>query len=151
MEDASRLVLLAEAFTNVRAQRTRTELRERVGAALRHPAHERAQLDCAESDEVFVVLKPGGRLERDKFDQHEPLLRQAIVAGCAATETYLADRAITRVRQLVNNGQGPTSRTRRVVMTYAQWLEVEAYERRRRIPREPKLRIALIPSEFKSS
>jgi len=48
-----------------------------------------------ESDEVFVVLKPGGHFTRTYFTERElrPLLRQAVVAISAAVETYVADKA----------------------------------------------------------
>lgn len=131
MEDADRLVSLAEAFTNVRTRRMRRELRDSIGAALDYSRRDRELLDCAESSDLFVVLKPGGRLTRANFDQHEPLLRQAIVAGCAATETFLADRAIEVVRRLVTTGQA-TARMQKVMLSYSQWCEIESYTRRKR-------------------
>lgn len=126
MADADRLVVLADSFTNARARRMRKELREKVGTALKFTASQRELLDCAESDDVFIVLKPGGRLARKNFDQHEPLLRQAIVAGCSATETYLADRAIAEIRELVGRGI-TTDRMKKISMSYEQWLAVDGY------------------------
>ena len=55
----------------------------------------RLELDCVESAEVFIVLKPGGSLHREHFAEPylRPLLRQSIVAVAAAVETYVADKA----------------------------------------------------------
>lgn len=131
LADAERLVLLAEAFTNARAHRMRKELRERIGAALKVPHRSWDSLDCVESADVFVVLKPLGRLTRTNFDQHEPLLRQAIVAACAAFETYLADKATWAVRRLVGNGT-TTKRLGEIPLTFEQWRNVEAYQYRKR-------------------
>ena len=95
MADADVLVGLAEALANTRARRMRRELRESVGTALGMRRRQLEQLDCVESDDVFVVLKPGGRFRRADFTSAElrPLLRQAVVAASAAVETYVADKA----------------------------------------------------------
>ena len=132
--DAERLVLLAEAFTNQRSRKMRTEKRRKVGEALGVPKRDRDHLDCIESDDAFVVLMPGGRLSRDHFTAHDPLLRQAIVAACAALESYLGDRAIKRVRDLINGGGGELpKRLREIRLTLEQWTEVEQFDRRKRI------------------
>lgn len=130
--DAERLVLLAQAFTNHRTRRMRTEKRRRVGEALGLPKREWDRLDCIESSDAFVVILPASRLERNHFAQHDPLLRQSVVAACAAMESYLGDRATKRVRELINGGSGLPARLLDVPMTMGQWSEVEGYSRRKR-------------------
>jgi len=77
----------------------RRELRESVGTALKLPQREWDKLDCVESGEVFVVLKGDGTIRREHFDEQElrPLLRQAIVAIAAAVESYVAEKACSRI------------------------------------------------------
>jgi len=133
MDDASHLVGLAEGLTNQRARRMRRELRARIGDALKLPQRYHDELDCVESPDLFVVLKPGGRLTRDNFACHDPLLRQAIVAGCAALETYLADQAISRARLLINRKEDLPPRLAKVAMSVGDWRELkERYQRERR-------------------
>ncbi|WP_151523699.1 hypothetical protein [Serinicoccus kebangsaanensis] len=137
MEDAHHLVRLAEGFTNQRAYRMRRELRERVGDAMRIPAKQRGELDCLESGDVLVVFKPGSGLSRAHFSDHKPLLRQALVAACAATETYLSDKAIERAGVLLRANMSATDRMRKVPLTVGDWLDIETdYQRRRRGLRE---------------
>ncbi len=133
MEDADQLVLLAEILTNRRVTRMRSEKRASVGRALRIPLKSHDDLDWIESDDVFVILKPGARLHRGAFDQREPLLRQSIVAGCAALETYIADQAVARVRKVINAAGPLPPALARVGMDVGQWHDVEtAYPTRRR-------------------
>jgi len=137
MEDARHLVRLAEGFTNQRAYRMRREFRERVGEAMKVPVRHREELDCLESGDVLVVFKPGSGLSRVHFSDHKPLLRQALVAACAATETYLADKMIERAGVLLRANMTATERMRKVLLTVGDWLDIESgYERRRRGLRE---------------
>jgi hypothetical protein len=137
MADAHYLVRLAEVLTNQRVRRMRREFRERVGTAMRLPRRSWDRLDCLESKDLLVVLKPGGELTRAHFADHKPLLRQALVAACAATETYLADKAIAKAGVLLRAGQQPTERMLKVPLTVDTWLRIETrYERRRRGLRE---------------
>ena len=57
--DAEVLLSYADAFGNKRARRMRRELRLRVGAALRLPRRDQDDLDCIESDDLFVIFRPG--------------------------------------------------------------------------------------------
>jgi hypothetical protein len=84
-----------------RAKRMRRELRDKFGEAMRINSGERDKLDCLESDDLFVIFKPNSRLGRADFTDARPLLRQALVAACAAFETYLADKAMTKVTPLL--------------------------------------------------
>ncbi len=59
LADARQLLKLADAFTNERVRRMRAELRGRLGDALRIPAKRRGQLDCLESNDVFLLFLPG--------------------------------------------------------------------------------------------
>ena len=137
MADAHHLVRLAEGLTNERSRRMRRELRDRVGSALRVVERDQGELDCLESDDVFMVFLPGSWLHREDFLDHRPLLRQALVAGCAATETYLADKVMTRVGDLLTSDDAATDRMKKLPMSVGEWLYIERrYERRRRGLRE---------------
>lgn len=130
--DAHHLVALAEGLTNERARRMRKELRDRVGAALKISAKDRERLDCLQSRDVFLTFLPESRLARTDFLDQRPLLRQALVAACAATETYLADKVMERVGPLLRSPAAATKRMRDLPLTLGCWLEVERrYERRR--------------------
>jgi len=129
--DADHLVALVEGFTNQRKRRMRKELRDRVGDALKVRVADRQHLDCIESDDVFVVFKPAGRLCRDDFIDGRPLRRQALVAACAAFETYLADKAMSRVGPLLKSEATLTQRLRELPLTLADWMKIDQYERKR--------------------
>lgn len=97
ISDAERLLAFAEALTNGRKYGMRRELRAAVGGALKIPKGQWGDLDCVESDDVFVLLKPGGRVVRTHFTEFElrPLLRQAVVAISTAVESYISEKAQT--------------------------------------------------------
>lgn len=122
MRDAEYLVTLAEAMTNVRSRSMRRELQDKIGSALRVPKAHHANLDCLQSRHVFITFLPGSELSRASVDRL-PLLRQALVAGCAATETYLADKVMskTAVRLKPNNA---TKNLKAVPMSVEAWLDV---------------------------
>lgn len=75
--DAERLVHLAHVLTNNRKRGMRRELRGTFGAAMGLSRKHRDQLDCVESSELFVIIKPGATGQRDLFTEGElrPLLR----------------------------------------------------------------------------
>jgi hypothetical protein len=110
----------------------RRELRERVGDALRIPARDRGHIDCLESDDVFLVFKPRSTLTRDDFLDHDPLLRQALVAGCAAFETYVADWVMHRVGAQLVSGE-LTPRAAEIPLTLGTWMEIhDRYTQKKR-------------------
>lgn len=123
--DAQHLLKLVEAFTNERSRQMRAELRNRVGEALRIPAKSRSDLNCLESQEVFLVFLPGSSVSPKDFLDARPLLRQAIVAACAAFETYLGDKAMASVGALVHSSATLTPRLRRVPLTLVDFIEIE--------------------------
>ncbi|HUJ80656.1 MAG TPA: hypothetical protein VLW83_02170 [Candidatus Acidoferrales bacterium] len=98
IQDAQMLVELASLLSNRRTRRMRRELRERIGDALSIPQRRRVDLECLENEKVFVTFMPGHADWRDRLDDVglRPLLRQALVAGCAAVETFCADRIMER-------------------------------------------------------
>ncbi len=155
MADAHHLVKLADGLTNRRRNRMRSELRQKVGTALRVRVADRHKLDCLHSQDLFVTFLPESRLVRSDFEDQRPLLRQAIVAGCAATETYLADKVMSRVGPLLASHDAATLRLLKIPMTVNEWLYIEdTYSRRRRGLRErvvaPHVRIqaSTAPSKF---
>lgn len=137
MADAHHLVRMAEALTNQRARGARRELRERLGSAMGLPKKRWDELDVLESPDVLLVFKPASRLSRDQLLDHKPLLRQALVAGCAATETYLVDKAVSRLAALTASEATAPRRLKDLPMTVGDWLYVEQhYKYRRRGLRE---------------
>jgi hypothetical protein len=129
--DAERLLGLTRALLNARTYRMRRERRESVGQLLRLPQREWDDLDCVESDDVFVVLKPGGAVRRDHFTEPElrPLLRQALVAVAAAVESYVAEKACSFVGTALDD---LPDRLRQVSVSLGEVIEIEErYERRR--------------------
>lgn len=111
----------------------RRELREKVGPALGVPTKDWDALDCIESRDVMVVFMPGSALGRDDFADHKPLMRQALVAACAATETYLADKVMEAVRKTTSSREAASARLRKMPMSVGEWLYIEQqYKYRRR-------------------
>lgn len=130
MADAHALVRLAEALVTNRTYRMRKEMRTKIGNALRIPQKRQDLLDCVHSDALYITLLPGSGWTRSDFQIQEPLLRQALVAGCAATETFLADRVTECCRRLTNDED--LGRIGKISMTVAQWQVVNrsGYPRR---------------------
>lgn len=96
MADADWLVSLAGLLRNDRRRRMRRELRDRVGEALRVSTKHRADMECLQNDQVFMAFLPGAAGWRELLQEVNlrPLLRQSLVAACAAVETYVADRVM---------------------------------------------------------
>lgn len=133
LADAEALVAVVHALANRRVRRMRRELRERLGAALGVSKKHWNDLDCIESDDLFAVFKPGASLNRDSVSEAglRPLLRQALVAACAAVETFVGDRVMERLRAALDSDPRPT-RLLALPMTVGDWLWIEeSYERRR--------------------
>ncbi len=130
IEDAKALMSYARAFQNKRNRRMRQELRSRVGDALKVPVNQQEDLDCLESDDLFVVFMPSGDLSRDRFTDLQPLLRQSLVAACAALETYVADKAMEFVGAALKSYELPT-RMKSISLTVGHWAEIEGKYKRR--------------------
>lgn len=109
ISDAERLLMLTTVLINTRTRRIRSELRERLGTAMKIARRRWDELDCVESADLLVVLKPGGAARREHFDEPElrPLLRQAIVAVAAAVESYVAEGLLVGRR----GPEGPAAAT----------------------------------------
>src|SRR5689334_21525067 len=95
ISDADRLIGFTRVLLNARTNRMRRERRDSIGVILGIPRKRRDAMDCVESADVFVVLKPDGAATRERFTEPElrPLLRQAVVAISAAVESYVAEKA----------------------------------------------------------
>jgi hypothetical protein len=133
IEDAEGLVSLVKILQNRRVRRMRRELRERLGSALGVRKKDWDDLDCIESADLFAIFKPGSEVDRDSLSDERlrPLLRQALVAGCAAVETFVGDRVMERLRDALDSDPRPT-RLLDLPMTVRDWLHIdETYERRR--------------------
>jgi len=126
MADAEMLVALAKMLQNKRQRRMRAELRERVGEALSIPKRKRAELECLENDQVFVAFKPGAAGLRSELNELalRPLLRQAVVAACAAVETFVADRVMENLSLAMRMDPMPP-RLLAMTMTIDDWLRIE--------------------------
>ena len=76
-----------------------------------------------------MVFPPGGELSRDHFRDLRPLLRQSLVAACAALEAYVADKAMEFVGPAIR-APSPPPRIRNIPLTVGRWIEIErTYER----------------------
>jgi hypothetical protein len=133
MADAYMLVKSAVAFDNQRAaRRMRAELRRRVGDALKIPQKRRDELNCLQSDDLFVVFLPGASVTPGHFSDSRPLLRQAIVAACAALETYIGDVVMKNVGPLLKSQHTATKRLLALPMSLDDWLFIDSkYQRPR--------------------
>ncbi len=93
MADATRLLRWAQALKNKRRRSMRTEQREAFLTMRRMRRADLDDLDCVESDDLYIVLLPNGprALDKDDFTRTgtEPLLRQSVVAMAAAVEGYV--------------------------------------------------------------
>lgn len=128
LADAHFLVELAEALDNFRVRRARTELRERAGDLIGARQADYGEIDCIESQDFFLILKPGTEWRREALQDRRPLLRQAVVAGAAAFETFLADRVTLKVRSIMTNRGTFPPRLREVPMTVGRWREIEDFK-----------------------
>jgi hypothetical protein len=130
MNDAETLVSIAKLLENERTNRMRAELRSRVGIALRIPKARHSALECLENQQVFITFKPGAAHLKSSLAQERlrPLLRQAIVAGCAAVETYVADRTMELLGPVLRAKEMPP-RLLELTMTVQQYLKVQSYQR----------------------
>ncbi len=122
--DAERLVEYARAFQNRRKYRMSKKLQERVGGAVKVPPKKWADLDCLENGHLFVLFKPDGGMGRKQFADRRPLLRQAVVAACAALETYVADKAMGFVGPALRSNQLPR-RLRETTLTIGHWDDIK--------------------------
>lgn len=131
--DAKMLILLADALRDKRTRRMRQEKRETLGEALGIAKRKWDDLDRIESDDLFAVFPPGSRLDRGTFDEKalRPLLRQALVAGCAALETFVGDRVMELLSATLDKEEWPT-RLLDLPMTIEDWLWIEEHYKRRR-------------------
>ena len=130
LADAKALLIHSRLLTTNRSREMRKELRTRVGEALRIPVGRRAHLDCIDNGEAFIVFRDSRRLNRRDVEDVRPLLRQAIVAGCAAMETYLAKKATDRT-SLVLKSESPPRRMLEIPLTVGEYRAIEnTYKRR---------------------
>jgi hypothetical protein len=128
--DAERLIALTGALLNTRERRMRAERRKSFGEILRIAARDRSKLDCVESGDVFVLLKPRGAVLREHFTEPQlrPLLRQAVVAISAAVESYVAEKACSFIGDAMKN---PTERLRGMAVSFGDVLQIETQYKRR--------------------
>lgn len=131
--DAETLVLLADSLRNKRVRRMRLEKRGTVGEALGIRKRDWDRLDCIESEDLFAVFSPESRLDRGTFQEKalRPLLRQALVAGCAALETFVGDRVMELLGAVLDSDEKPT-RLLDLAMTVEDWLWIEENYKRKR-------------------
>lgn len=132
MKDAHLLVDLAQLLDNRRVKRMRSERRHKIGAALGIPKRKWDELECIENSQVFITLLPGSAELRQELvaDNLRPLLRQAIVAACAAVETFVADRAMELYPQAIKRDPIPP-RLLEIRMDVKTWVWIEQRYTRR--------------------
>lgn len=133
MADADELLRLVRVLADTRKNRMRLEHREAVSQVLGISRRDRDRLDRFESDDIYGVIKPGACIERKDLTEEalRPVLRQALVAACAAVETFVADRVMERWSGAVNAETIP-GRLLELPMTVGDWLRIESrYERKK--------------------
>ena len=123
--DAEVLLKFADGLQTQRTRKLRVERRDKVGRALGMTKDERDEIDGAESDHLFVLLKAGSPFTREDFTEValSPLLRQAVVAVSAAIETWVADRATQFARTALKERP---DRLSRVPLDLKTVLDIEA-------------------------
>lgn len=126
MQDAEMLVELAKLLSNQRVRRMRVELRQRLGSALSLARKHWDELECLENERVFVTFKPGHAGWRERLDEPNlrPLLRQALVAACAAVETFCADRVMELYPAAIRKNP-PPSRLLELSLTVDDYLTID--------------------------
>lgn len=135
--DAEWLLETSRVFENKRIRRMRKELRTKIGEALKISARDQDDLDCAESDEVFIIFKPESRVGRHHLRDLAPLRRQAVLAAATALETYVSDAVLWRVTPMISREEGPPGALGRLQLTIGEWDRIEKnYQRHRRGLRE---------------
>ncbi len=104
LADAEQLVRISRMLEDQRQRPTRSERKETLGRLLVIPKAVQHEIECAESDSLFIVLKPGGEARKGHFTPEgaAPLLRQAVVAISAAVESYIADKACEYITQVLD-------------------------------------------------
>ena len=130
--DAERLILLNETLRDAHPRRARRELRELLGDAISIPKRDRDDIDRAESEDLFIVVKPRSRCSRQDFGESElrPLLRMAVVAIAAAVESYVAEKAWDLIGPALRSSP-PPKRLCDIPLTLGKLFEIESrYERR---------------------
>ena len=130
LADAEVLLKFADGLQTQRTRKLRVERRDKVGRALGMTKDERAEIDGAESDHLFVLLKAGSPFTREDFTEValSPLLRQAVVAVSAAIETWVADRAAEFAGEAL---KARHDRLSRVPLDLGTVLDIESrYQRR---------------------
>ncbi|MDD9994997.1 MAG: HEPN domain-containing protein [Dehalococcoidia bacterium] len=130
ISDAETLLSYAVALKNQRPRRMRRELRECIRTTLKIPKKKMERFDYLVSNDLLLVFIPGGTLSRNSFDDLRPLLRQSLVAACAALETYIADKAMDFVGQALYTDETPP-RMREIQLTVGRWAEIESRYKRR--------------------
>ncbi len=127
--DAVLLIQYTKALSNTRKRKMREELRSRVGEAFRIPQKHQSKLDIIENDAAYVVFKDHASLGRSNFDDLRPLLRQSILAACAAFETFLSDRINEAIPTLSVIKDYP-KRLREVPMSLGHWIDINTKYKR---------------------
>jgi hypothetical protein len=131
MSDARVLVAYARAFQNNRKRSMRPERRTRVGDAFDVPVRDRKAMAYLKSDDLFVVCRDSARLGPEQFADPRPLLRQAVVAACAALETYVADKVMDFVAAALRADPIPP-RLQQIPLTVGRWSAIEQNYARRK-------------------
>jgi hypothetical protein len=133
MADADTLLTVARLLRNNRRRGMRSELRQKVGGAIGVPKRRWDELACLENEEIFVAFKPGHASLLDNLNETalRPLLRQAVVAACAAVETFVADRVMEHYAKAMTLDPVP-SRLLGLNMTVGDWLRIESTYKRKK-------------------
>lgn len=129
VEDALWLVRHAEVLTHTNKNTMQSILRTSVGNTFHIPKKNQTNMDYIQNDEIILIFRDKTQYGRKDIANLQPLLRPAVVAVCAAFETYLADRVMTFVGPLLRS-KNPSSRLKSIPLTAYDWMIIEQAKNR---------------------
>lgn len=129
VEDALWLVRHAEVLTHTNKNRMQSVLRTSVGNTFHIPKKNQTNMDYIQNGEIILIFRDETKYGRKNIANLQPLLRPAVVAVCAAFETYLADRVMTAVGDVLR-AKTPAPRLKRISLSAYDWMEIEQMKNR---------------------
>lgn len=125
IQDAIILVNRAKFLSTIGMRKLQSARTELVCDFLKIPKRDRGDVLCLENDHLFFVIKKDVGFGLDEMKNADPLYRQAIVAGCAALESYVADIMIQHLDFALGLKE-PSSKLTGMPITLREWHEIDS-------------------------
>lgn len=125
IQDAIILVNRAKFLSTIGMRKLQSARTELVCDFLKIPNRDRGDVLCLENDHLFFVIKKDVGFGLEEMKNADPLYRQAIVAGCAAIESYVADIMIQHLDFALGLKE-PSSKLTGMPITLREWHEIDA-------------------------